>query len=107
VLPVLWLEVVPGELSKELRSIIYHSSFSVNAVEMYFKYGSLLACLVLLMLIGTILYCRSQISRNKSDHELDHNNLNKCVMTKLNPIKVDNIEITQEKRELEKVMNTD
>jgi hypothetical protein len=107
VLPIIWLEVVPGELSEELRGMIYHSSFSVNAVEMYFKYGSLLACLVLLMFIGTILYCRSQISRNKIDHELGHRNLNKCVMTKLNPTKSDNVDKTDEGSELEKVMNTD
>jgi ABC-type nickel/cobalt efflux system permease component RcnA len=100
---------VAGDLSEELRSMIYHSSFSVNAVEMYFKYGSLLACLVLLALFILVFYCRSKIQKSEAKRSKLNLNLNREVLTKLNPTHVnsksDDRQHNNDGDELEKVIN--
>ncbi|XP_050074377.1 lysosome membrane protein 2 [Anopheles maculipalpis] len=40
-LPVIWLEVVPGVISDELRAMIYHSTYSANAIQMSLRVGTL------------------------------------------------------------------
>ncbi|XP_055537622.1 lysosome membrane protein 2 isoform X1 [Wyeomyia smithii] len=58
ILPVVWLEVVPGVISEELRNMIYHSTFSANAIQLSFKYGSLLICVTTFALLTMACYCR-------------------------------------------------
>uniref|UniRef100_A0A8D8MWG3 Lysosome membrane protein 2 n=1 Tax=Culex pipiens TaxID=7175 RepID=A0A8D8MWG3_CULPI len=60
ILPVIWLEVVPGEISEELRNMIYHSTFSANAIQLSFKYGSLFVCLASLALLTITCYFRTK-----------------------------------------------
>ncbi|XP_053682925.1 lysosome membrane protein 2-like isoform X2 [Sabethes cyaneus] len=62
ILPVVWLEVVPGVISEELRNMIYHSTFSANAIQLSFKYGSLLICVTTLALLTMACYCRTKNS---------------------------------------------
>ncbi|XP_055628151.1 lysosome membrane protein 2 isoform X2 [Toxorhynchites rutilus septentrionalis] len=64
ILPVVWLEVVPGEISDELRNMIYHSTFSANAIQLSFKYGSLLICVTTFSLLAMTCYFRR---KNGSD----------------------------------------
>lgn len=66
ILPVIWMEVMSGVLSEELRSMIYHSTFSANAIQLSFKYGTLLVGVASLgMLVATLYYC----GRNRKDKE--------------------------------------
>ncbi|CAD7078472.1 unnamed protein product [Hermetia illucens] len=37
ILPVMWLEVTSGEINDELRAMIYHSTFSANAIQLALK----------------------------------------------------------------------
>lgn len=60
ILPVIWLEVVPGEISEELRNMIYHSTFSANAIQLSFKYGSLFICVASLALLTITCYFRTK-----------------------------------------------
>lgn len=46
------MEVVSGEISEELRATIYHSTFSMNAIELSLCYGTLLCCVVSVALFG-------------------------------------------------------
>lgn len=58
-LPVLWMEVASGELSDELRAMIYHSSFSANAIQLSLRYGSLLVSATFMaMLMAGCYYIR-------------------------------------------------
>jgi len=41
ILPVIWMEITSGEISKELRAMIYHSTFSANAIQLSLRYGTL------------------------------------------------------------------
>ncbi|XP_058459928.1 lysosome membrane protein 2 isoform X2 [Malaya genurostris] len=65
ILPVIWLEVVPGVISEELRNMIYHSTFSANAIQLSFKYGSLLICVTTFALLAVACYFRT---KNNSDY---------------------------------------
>lgn len=60
ILPVIWLEVVPGDISEELRNMIYHSTFSANAIQLSFKYGSLFICIASLALLTITCYFRTK-----------------------------------------------
>lgn len=60
ILPVIWLEVVPGHISEELRNMIYHSTFSANAIQFSFKYGSLLICVTTFALLAMTCYFRTK-----------------------------------------------
>lgn len=65
ILPVLWMEVTSGEISKELRAMIYHSTFSANAIQISLRYGTLLLCIVLVTLIVVIIYFKSKPNGNQ------------------------------------------
>lgn len=54
-LPVIWMEIVSGNISDELRSLIYHSTFGVNAIQLALNYGTLIASATSLSLL--ILIC--------------------------------------------------
>lgn len=56
-LPILWMEVTSGELSEELRTVIYHSTFSANAIQLSLRYGSLLiSATTMAMLVAACYY---------------------------------------------------
>lgn len=61
-LPVLWMEVTAGELSDELRATIYHSTFSLNAIELSLRYGSLLVTATTMALLVAACYYNRKIS---------------------------------------------
>ncbi|XP_059614955.1 uncharacterized protein LOC132260689 [Phlebotomus argentipes] len=63
ILPVLWLEVIPGEFSDELISLIFHSSFSANAVQIGLRYGSLLLTATFLALLIGVWWHRGKNSK--------------------------------------------
>ncbi|XP_055687525.1 scavenger receptor class B member 1-like [Lutzomyia longipalpis] len=63
ILPVLWLEVVPGEFSDELISLIFHSSFSANAVQIGLRYGTLLLTATFLALLIGVCWHRGKNSK--------------------------------------------
>lgn len=67
ILPVLWMEVTSGDISKELRAMIYHSTFSANAIQISLRYGSLSLCVILLILIVVICYFKSKPNGNQVD----------------------------------------
>ncbi|XP_049545725.1 scavenger receptor class B member 1-like [Anopheles darlingi] len=56
-LPVIWLEVVPGEISDELRTMIYHSTYSANAIQMSLKIGSLAIFALSFVLVVAKCFC--------------------------------------------------
>lgn len=68
ILPIIWMELSSGNISEELRTAIYHSTFSANAIQLTLRYGTLLVCVTTLaMLIGAVYY------RNKArEMELQH-----------------------------------
>ncbi|XP_055318862.1 scavenger receptor class B member 1-like isoform X3 [Sitodiplosis mosellana] len=57
ILPVMWMEVTSDEVPEELRAMIYHSTFSANAIQMSLRYGSLfgLAVSVTMLVAGCYL----------------------------------------------------
>lgn len=66
ILPTIWLEVVPGDISEELRNMIYHSTFSANAIQLSFKYGSLFICVASLALLTITCYFRTKNNLNNN-----------------------------------------
>lgn len=64
ILPVLWMEVTSGELSAELRGMIYHTTFSANAIQSILQYGSLSVFVISLIMLITGCYYK-----NKSNDE--------------------------------------
>lgn len=74
----MWLEVTSGEINDELRAMIYHSTFSANAIQLALKYGTLLTCVTTLALIVAACYYRGKnndIPEKEKDRDLE--NLNK------------------------------
>ncbi|XP_058066953.1 lysosome membrane protein 2-like isoform X1 [Anopheles bellator] len=63
-LPIIWLEVVPGEISDELRAMIYHSTYSANAIQMSLRIGSLVIFVLSFVLIAAKCYCGRRKSEN-------------------------------------------
>ncbi len=55
-LPVLWMEITSGELSDELRALIYHTTFSANAIQLSLRYGSLLVSATTMALLVAACY---------------------------------------------------
>lgn len=60
ILPVLWMEVISGEITDELRAMIYHSTFSANAIQLSLRYGSLLLCVTTLAMLVAAFYYRGK-----------------------------------------------
>lgn len=67
ILPVLWIEVTSGDLSEDVRSFLYHSTFSVNAIQYALKYGTLLTCLTSFALIVAGCYYLSKMREEQMD----------------------------------------
>uniref|UniRef100_A0A182YBW4 Scavenger receptor class B n=1 Tax=Anopheles stephensi TaxID=30069 RepID=A0A182YBW4_ANOST len=64
-LPVIWLEVVPGVISDELRAMIYHSTYSANAIQMSLRVGTLAFFVLSLVLLIAKCYCGARSSGKK------------------------------------------
>lgn len=63
-LPVIWLEVVPGVISDDLRAMIYHSTYSANAIQMSLRVGSLaFFVLSVVLLIAKCFYSTRSTSK--------------------------------------------
>lgn len=58
-----------GEISEELRSMIYHSTFSANAIQLSFKYGTLLVCVASLGMLVATLYYRGKTLSKRAQQE--------------------------------------
>lgn len=59
VLPVIWMEIVSGAISPELRSMIYQSTFGANVIQILLNYITLiLSATSLAFLILICLYKR-------------------------------------------------
>ncbi|XP_058123242.1 scavenger receptor class B member 1-like [Anopheles ziemanni] len=72
-LPVLWLEVVPGVISEELRSMIYHSTYSANAIQMSLRVASLVFFVLSLVMLLARFYCCSKVTNSmKRDEQERH-----------------------------------
>lgn len=69
ILPVIWMEVTSGEISTELRAMIYHSTFSANAIQLSLRYGTLLFCIIFIVLFVVICCLNSKANQN-SDPEV-------------------------------------
>lgn len=67
ILPVLWMEVMSGELSEELRAMIYHSTFSANAIQLSLRYGTLLVCVISLAMLIAACYFKNKNSNEKEN----------------------------------------
>lgn len=67
ILPIIWMEVTSGEISDDLRAMIYHSTFSANAIQLSLRYGSLLACLILITILVIICYIKGKPSEEKTE----------------------------------------
>lgn len=61
------MEVTSGEISKELRAMIYHSTFSANAIQLSLRYGTLFLCLVFVTIFVIICYFKSKPSETKPE----------------------------------------
>ncbi|XP_049292752.1 scavenger receptor class B member 1 [Anopheles funestus] len=64
-LPVIWLEVVPGIISDELRAMIYHSTYSANAIQMSLRVGTLAIFVLSFILLIAKCYYQARSSRKK------------------------------------------
>lgn len=77
ILPVVWLEVVPGEFDESLKNLIYHSSFSANAVQLGLRWGTAFICLISLLLLIAAIYCRMKVKEiNVSNNQVESTKLN-------------------------------
>lgn len=67
ILPVMWMEVTSDEIPEEFRTVIYHTTFSANAIQLSLRYGSLLAVTI----VVAILIAGYYLNSNKNDDEKD------------------------------------
>lgn len=69
ILPVMWMEVTSSEVPEELRAVIYHSTFSANAIQLSLRYGSLFGLAVSIAMLVAGCYLKSteteQMARSK------------------------------------------
>lgn len=68
-LPILWLEITVGEMSDDLKSTIFHSTFSANVAHIILKYGTLLMLMVAILLISITILKLSRMRMDKGVHE--------------------------------------
>lgn len=67
ILPVIWMEVMSGNISEDLRATIYHTTFSLNAIQLTLRYGSLLVCLMTLTVLIYVVYYRKKRKENQKN----------------------------------------
>lgn len=70
ILPVMWMEITSDEVPEELRAMIYHSTFSANAIQLSLRYGSLfgLAISITMLVAGCYLGNTDQEDAEKEKH---------------------------------------
>lgn len=70
ILPVMWMEITSDDVPEELRSMIYHSTFSANAIQLSLRYGSLFGLVVSITMLIAACFLKSsdreQIARTKN-----------------------------------------
>lgn len=69
ILPVIWLEIVPGELSQKFKELIYHSSYSANAVQLVLRYGTLIITILTLSLLIVSIHNRKKLQEKKNNRK--------------------------------------
>lgn len=69
ILPVMWMEVTSSEVPEELRAVIYHSTFSANAIQLSLRYGSLFGLVISITMLVAGCYLKNteddQLARSK------------------------------------------
>lgn len=65
-LPILWIEITVGEMSDDIKSTIFHSTFSANVANLILKYGTLLIMMVTITLIAVTIIKLNRV-RTKSE----------------------------------------
>lgn len=78
ILPVMWMEVTSDEVPEEFRTVIYHSTFSANAIQLSLRYGSLLAVTITIAVLVYGFYMNS----NKTNENNDLDKTTKAKFTK-------------------------
>uniref|UniRef100_A0A182NV29 Scavenger receptor class B n=1 Tax=Anopheles dirus TaxID=7168 RepID=A0A182NV29_9DIPT len=64
-LPVIWLEVVPGVISDDLRAMIYHTTYSANAIQMSLRVATLAFFVLSFVMLIAKCYYGTRSSRKK------------------------------------------
>lgn len=62
ILPILWMEMTSGEVPEKIRAVIYHSTFSANAIQIALRYGSLFGLILSAVMLFTGFYVRNNES---------------------------------------------
>ncbi|CAO1443186.1 unnamed protein product [Diamesa hyperborea] len=57
ILPLCWLDFTSGEIPEELKKMIYHTTFSANAMHLTLQYGSLFALIASATFLFLSIYC--------------------------------------------------
>lgn len=65
ILPVMWMEVTSDEIPEEFRAMIYHSTFSANAIQLSLRYGSLLVVTITLAVLVAGYYYNAKAEEEK------------------------------------------
>lgn len=65
ILPVMWMEVTSDEIPEEFRAMIYHSTFSANAIQLSLRYGSLLIATITLAVLVAGYYYNAKTEEEK------------------------------------------
>lgn len=69
ILPVMWMEVTSDEVPEELRAVIYHSTFSANAIQLSLRYGSLFGLAISITMLVAGCYIKNS-DDNKKETEI-------------------------------------
>lgn len=82
ILPVMWMEVTSDEIPEEFRTMIYHSTFSANAIQLSLRYGSLLAVAITVAVLVAGYYLNSNSDSSDSSQEAWENVANAVAKAK-------------------------
>lgn len=67
ILPVMWMEVTSDEVPEELRAVIYHSTFSANAIQLSLRYGSLFGLAISMTLLVAGCYIKNSEENKETE----------------------------------------
>lgn len=65
ILPVMWMEVTSDTIPEEFRAMIYHSTFSANAIQLSLRYGSLLVVTITVAVLVAGYYYNAKTEEEK------------------------------------------
>ncbi|XP_030388548.1 scavenger receptor class B member 1 isoform X2 [Scaptodrosophila lebanonensis] len=77
ILPLIWIEITSGDFSEEVLSLLYKSTYGLDAIQLALKYGTLLVCLTSFsIIVASVYYLNSKreeerIEQNKPIAELE------------------------------------